>query len=79
MGIEFFYFAEFVKKNNLQHGDLIEKEKLLSFLLFETKHSPHTLRGTIYFFQTLGFIEKKDKSNFIFNKIKFDEFEKRSD
>lgn len=74
MTTEFFALNKFIQQNKLKDKQDISKEELTSFLMLETKKSISTIRNAIYFFISLGFLEKKDRTTFKFNKIKFDEF-----
>lgn len=77
MSSAIYAFKNFVDEKKIPNGGVIKREDLFSFLLVETKHSPHTVRDSMYFFTTLKFLEKKDKESFILNKKKLEEFLER--
>lgn len=77
MGREIYIFQNFIEKNNIEDEAEISKEEIFSYLISETKFSLTSIRNSIYFFITLGFLSIKDKKTYIFHKTKFDEFFKK--
>lgn len=74
---DIYALKEFADENKLSDGAIINKEKLFSFLLVKTKHSPYTINTSLHFFITLRFLEKKSRLEYIFKKSKLDDFLKR--
>lgn len=74
---DIYILKKFVDENKFEDSAIINKEKLCSFILVETKHSLFSINTSLRYFIILGFLEKIDKTTYLLKKKKLDEFLKR--